>query len=62
MVVNPEDRSSLIEAQIISMRQFHLPQIAIFSAAAVYNRLYSKLSIIGPPAKRHLNGVSLAGR
>ena len=31
MVVNPEDRSSLIEAQI-SMRQFHFPQIDIFSS------------------------------
>ena len=30
MVVNPEDRSSRIEAQIISMRQFHFPQIDIF--------------------------------
>ena len=30
MVVNPEDRSSRIEAQIISMRQFHFPQIDFF--------------------------------
>ena len=30
MVVDPEDRSSRIEAQIISMRQFHFPQIDIF--------------------------------
>ena len=29
MVVNPKDRSSRIEAQIISMRQFHFPQIDI---------------------------------
>ena len=33
MVVNPEDRSSRIEAQIISMRQFHFPQIDIFSSS-----------------------------
>ena len=31
MVVNPKDRSSGIEAQIISMRQFNFPQIDIFS-------------------------------
>ena len=31
MVVDPEDRSSRIEAQIIYMRQFHFPQIDIFS-------------------------------
>ena len=30
MVVNPEDRFSRIEAQIISMRQFHFPQIDFF--------------------------------
>ena len=30
MVVNPKDRSSRIEAQIISMRQLHFPQIDIF--------------------------------
>ena len=34
MVVNPEDRSSRIEAQTISMRQFHFPQIDIFSCRA----------------------------
>ena len=32
MVVNPEDRSPRIGAQIISMRQFHFPPIDIFSS------------------------------
>ena len=34
MVVNPKDRSSRIETQIISMRQFHFPQIGIFFKAS----------------------------
>ena len=39
MVVNPEDRSSRIEAQIISMHQFHFPQIDIFSSKYHVQRL-----------------------
>ena len=46
MVVNLEDRSSRIEAQIISMRQFHFPQIDIFFLRAT-NFCLNVTSIVG---------------
>ena len=35
MVENPKDRSSRIEAQIISMRQLHFPQIDILNVISI---------------------------
>ena len=55
MVVNPEDRSSRIETQTISMRQFHFPQIDFF----LLNNMSSDLCLNVTSIVGHVLFISL---